>query len=221
MVYYYYNMPFSINNDAFKKYREMFNSYGLGVKTGIDLPNESIGLKGSNDTPGLLLDFSIGQYDIYTPLQLTQYINTIANGGERLKLYLLKEVYNNNELLLSNDRYLLNKIDLEPKYLNRIKDGFKAVLGYNGTGYGYIDLKFNPAGKTGTSQSFYDSDKDGIIDKQTITSTFAGFAPFNNPKMSIVVVTPDVSHIYGNTYMSMINRRISNEITKKYFEIYK
>ena len=218
---YYYNMPFSINNDAFKKYREMFNSYGLGVKTGIDLPNESIGLKGSNDTPGLLLDFSIGQYDIYTPLQLTQYINTIANGGERLKLYLLKEVYNNNELLLSNDKYLLNKIDLDSKYLNRIKDGFKAVLGYNGTGYGYIDLKFNPAGKTGTSQSFYDSDKDGIIDKQTITSTFAGFAPFNNPKMSIVVVTPDVSHIYGNTYMSMINRRISNEITKKYFEIYK
>ena len=220
---YYYNMPFSINNDAFNKYRTMFNSYGLGVKTGIDLPNESIGLKGSNDTPGLLLDFAIGQYDIYTPLQLTQYINTIANGGNRYKLYLLKEVYNNidDKLLLSNDKYLLNKIDLDKKYLDRIKDGFKSVLGYNGTGYGYIDLKYNPAGKTGTSQSFYDSDNDGIIDKETITSTFAGFAPYDNPKMSIVVVTPDVSHVYGSSYMSLVNRRISNEITKKYFEIYK
>lgn len=218
---YYYNMPFILNNDAFKKYRNMFNSYGLGVKTGIDLPNESIGLVGSNDTPGLLLDFSIGQYDIYTPLQLTQYINTIANGGNRLKLYLLKEVLKEDEILLYNDKYLLNKIELDTKYINRIREGFKAVLGYNGTGYGYIDSKYNPAGKTGTSQSFYDSDRDGVIDKQTITSTFAGFAPYDNPKMSIVVVTPDVSHIYGSTYMSMINKRISNEITKKYFEIYK
>lgn len=224
---YYYNAPFSFNNDPFNKYRTMFNSYGLGVKTGIDLPNESVGIKGVNDTPGLLLDFSIGQYDTYTPLQLTQYINTIANKGTRLKLHLLKDVHksNNSEIsdniLLSYDKYVLNKVDLEDKYINRIREGFKAVLGYTGTGFGYIDIKYNPAGKTGTSQSFYDSDKDGVIDKETISSTFAGFAPYDNPKMSIVTVTPDVSHIYGKDYLSTINKRISSQISKKYFEIYK
>lgn len=223
---YYYNAPFSFSNDPFSKYRTMFNSYGLGVKTGIDLPNESIGIVGSNDTPGLLLDFSIGQYDTYTPLQLTQYINTIANKGSRIKLNLLKSVHksSNSELsddiLLYNDKYILNNIDLDSKYINRIREGFKAVLGYNGTGYGYIDIKYNPAGKTGTSQSFYDSDHNGVIDKETISSTFAGFAPFDNPKMSIVVVTPDVSHIYGISYLSTINKRISNQISRKYFEIY-
>lgn len=223
---YYYNAPFSFTNNPFKKYRTMFNSYGLGVKTGIDLPNESIGIVGMNDTPGLLLDFSIGQYDTYTPLQLTQYINTIANGGDRIKLNLLKSVHrsSDNELsddiLLSNGAYILNRVDLDEIYLNRIKEGFKAVLGYNGTGFGYIDIKYNPAGKTGTSQSFYDSDNNGVIDKETISSTFAGFAPYDNPKMSIVVVTPDVSHIYGISYLSTINRRISQQISKKYFEIY-
>ena len=223
---YYYNAPFSFSNDPFSKYRTMFNSYGLGVKTEIDLPNESIGIVGSNDTPGLLLDFSIGQYDTYTPLQLTQYINTIANKGSRIKLNLLKSVHksSNSELsddiLLYNDKYILNNIDLDSKYIKRIREGFKAVLGYNGTGYGYIDIKYNPAGKTGTSQSFYDSDHNGIIDKETISSTFAGFAPYDNPKMSIVVVTPDVSHIYGISYLSTINKRISNQISRKYFEIY-
>lgn len=223
---YYYNAPFSFSNDPFNKYRTMFNSYGLGVKTGIDLPNESIGIVGSNDTPGLLLDFSIGQYDTYTPLQLTQYINTIANKGSRIKLNLLKSVHKSSnseisdDILLYNDKYILNNVDLDSKYINRIREGFKAVLGYNGTGYGYIDIKYNPAGKTGTSQSFYDSDHNGIIDKETISSTFAGFAPYDNPKMSIVVVTPDVSHIYGISYLTTINKRISNQISRKYFEIY-
>ena len=116
---------------------------------------------------------------------------------------------------------MLNSIPLDIKYINRIQQGFKSVLSYGGTGFGYIDLKYKGAGKTGTSQSFLDSDKDGIIDKETITSTFAGYAPYDNPEISIVVITPDISHVYGNSYLSSLNRRISNKISKKYFEIYK
>jgi len=48
---------------------------------------------GTSRQSGHLLDFSIGQYDTYTPIQLSQYINTIANGGTRLKPFLLKAVY--------------------------------------------------------------------------------------------------------------------------------
>ena len=87
-VNYYYDMPFTIQNNAFEIYRNTFKEFGLGVKTGIDLPNESDGLEGTNDKSGLLLDFAIGQYDNYTPLQLSQYISTIANNGNRMKFYL-------------------------------------------------------------------------------------------------------------------------------------
>lgn len=224
---YIYNRTFNLDKNPFKIYRDMFNSYGLGVKTEIDLPTESIGIVGKNDTPGLILDYSIGQYDTYTPLQLIQYINTIANNGKRLKLNLLNSVHKSNEEDISNNIiYLskvtnLNKVDLNIKYINRIQEGFKAVMSSDGLGYGYIFKEYEPAGKTGTSQSFYDSNSDGVIDKETITSTFAGYAPFENPKMSIIVITPDISHIYGSGYLSSINRRISQQISEKYFEIYK
>jgi cell division protein FtsI/penicillin-binding protein 2 len=59
--------------------------FGLGAKTGIDLPIESFDFKGIEKKLGYLLDLSIGQYDTYTPLQLAQYISTIANSGYRVK----------------------------------------------------------------------------------------------------------------------------------------
>lgn len=224
---YVYNAPLVINKEAFDIYRGIFSEFGLGVKTGIDLPIESVGYKGNNDIPGLLLNFAIGQYDTYTPIQLSQYINTIANDGSRIKLNLLKEVHlptsteEIGELLYKEEHKVLNKVDLDEKYIDRIQEALKVVMMPSGLGYGYINTVHMPAGKTGTSESFYDSDGDGKIDKETITSTFAGYAPYDNPKMSIVVVSPDISHIYGTNYRTEVNRRISKKIVEKYFEIYK
>lgn len=70
--------------------RYYFGQFGLGVKTGIDLPNESAGQIGRGNQPGFLLDLSIGQYDTYTPLQLAQYVSTIANGGYRMQPQVVK-----------------------------------------------------------------------------------------------------------------------------------
>jgi cell division protein FtsI/penicillin-binding protein 2 len=102
--------------------------------------------------------------------------------------------------------------------LDRVKEGFKMVM--RGTGAGYIDLKYDPAGKTGTSQSFLDSDDDGMVDKETVSNTFVAFAPFNNPKVTFTVVTPD-TYDYSSSHQSYVNRRISKRISEKYFEIYK
>lgn len=60
-------------------------------------------------------------------------------------------------------------------------------------------LKLNFAGKTGTSESFLDTNNDNIVDTATISSTFTGFYPVDNPKFSIVVITPNVSHKNGKT----------------------
>lgn len=226
---YAYNEALLLDNSAFEKYRNMYAQFGLGVKTGIDLPVESLGFMGTSKLPGHLLDFSIGQYDTYTPIQLSQYINTIANGGSRIKPYLLKEVYepsvNNKEkfgtMIYKAKTDILGKVDVEKKYMDRVKEGFNKVVS-SGLGYGYMGYYTDAAGKTGTSQSFIDTNNDGKVDTETITSSFVGYAPKDNPKMSIVVVSPDISHSHGyNTYQSAVTRRISAQITNKFFEIYK
>ncbi|MBR1717821.1 MAG: penicillin-binding protein 2 [Bacilli bacterium] len=214
---YFYDMPFQVNNNAFDIYRNTFSEFGLGVKTGLDVPNESTGLRGLNDKSGLLLDFAIGQYDNYTPLQLSQYISTIANNGNRMKYHLLKKYIKNNKTIEIKP-VILNKVNTNSIYLDRVKEGFKMVM--HGTGAGYINLKYDPAGKTGTSQSFIDTDNNGLIDKETVSNTFVGFAPFNNPVVTFTVVSPD-TYDYSSSFESYVNRRISRRISEKYFEIYK
>lgn len=220
---YEYNQGLSLDESAFDKYREMYAEFGLGKKTGIDLPVESLGYMGSSKLPGHLLDFSIGQYDTYTPIQLSQYINTIANNGTRLKPYLLKEVYKPSEnkdtfgsLIYKANITELGKLSLEKKYIDRVREGFSAVV-TRGLGYGYMGNYTNSAGKTGTSQSFIDTDGDGKVDTETITSSFVGYSPSDNPKMSIVVVSPDISIPDSTTYG--VTKLISSQIVNKYFEL--
>ena len=226
---YQYNQALSLDESAFDKYRDMYAQFGLGIKTGIDLPVESLGYMGKSKLPGHLLDFAIGQYDTYTPIQLSQYINTIASGGNRYKPYLLKEVYapseNNEEklgaLVYKSEKELLGTVDVEKKYMYRIRYDFSRVIS-NGLGYGYMGNYMNSSGKTGTSQSFIDNDGDGVVDTETITSSFVGYAPSENPKMSIIVVSPDISHSNGySTYQSAVTKRISANTVNKFFEIYK
>lgn len=191
------NMKLNATKEHFKKYREMLSSFGLGVKTGIDLPNEQTGIMGKTIADDLLLNLSIGQYDTYTPIEVLQYINSVAT-GKRIKLSLMQEIKNGEETLLENKSEVLNNVDLDKESLNRIKEGMKLVLS-EGTGKFYVPQGLNFAGKTGTSESFLDTNNDNIVDTATISSTFTGFYPADNPKFSIVVITPNVSHKNGKT----------------------
>ena len=226
--YYAYDQALSLDESAFTKYRDMYASFGLGVKTEIDLPHEGHGYKGSSKLPGHLLDFSIGQYDTYTPVEISQYINTIANGGTRFKPYLVKEAYetNNNKQqkfdkkIYSAEATKLNNVDVDKKYIDRVREGFRAVVSY-GLGTTYMgNYQSIGAGKTGTSQSFIDTNGDGKVDQETISTSFVGYAPYENPRMSVVVISPDVAVATAET-TSAINKRLSSQIVNKYFEIYK
>ena len=223
---YFRNMKLNFNQSSFDIYREMYHSFGLGVKTGIDLPRESSGYSSTDKAAGNLLDFVMGQYETYTPMQLSQYISTIANGGERLAPHLLKEVHTSSEtddigkLEYTVEKNVLNTINTSPEYMNRVKEGFGAVMDW-GYGMGYIDYNYRAAGKTGTSQSFIDTNNDGRIDTETITSSFIGYMPRENPKVSIVVTSPDSSHPNSNiNYASLVTYRITGEVSRKYVEMY-
>ncbi|MBR1936294.1 MAG: penicillin-binding protein 2 [Bacilli bacterium] len=225
---YYRGMKLNFNQQAFDTYRNMYHSFGLGVKTGIDLPVESKGYSSVDKAAGNLLDFAMGQYETYTPIQLSQYISTIANGGTRLAPHLLKEVHKSSstddigELEFAVENKVLNTIDTKPEYMARVKEGFYAVMNSpGGYGVGYMDASMRPAGKTGTSQSFIDTDNNGAIDTETITSSFIGYAPAESPKMSIIVTSPDSSHPNSQTnFASQVTYRIAKEVSEKYRQFY-
>lgn len=216
---YFPNMRLLFNQKSFDIYRNMYHSFGLGVKTGVDLPIESSGYSSKDVAAGNLLDFVMGQYETYTPLQLSQYISTIANGGDRLQPQFLKKVVDvNGKVIYDMKRNLLNKVDVSDVYLDRVKSGFLAVMNSGGYGVGYIDKLYSSAGKTGTSQSFIDTDNNGVIDTQTITSSFVGYAPHDNPVMSIIVTSPNSSHLNNSyDYASMVTKRITKRVTDEFF----
>ena len=213
---YSYNMALNATSQHFDIYRQTFAKFGLGSKTGIDLPNETTGITGNIIADDLLLNLAIGQYDTYTPIALSQYINTIASNGKRLKMNLVSKVLDNQgNIILNNEPTILSTIK-DTGYFDRIKEGMRQVLD-GGTGRGYVDPKYNPAGKTGTSETYYDKTT------TTITQTFAMFAPVNNPKYSIIVITPNVSYNtpeVDEKYIAPINRYISKEVSKLVFENY-
>ncbi len=215
---YKYNMHLNTTKNDFEKFRSTFREYGLGAKTGIDLPNEKTGIIGSLNQSDLLLNLSIGQYDTYTPVELFQYVSTVANMGEKRKPSLMAKVKNNNEIIYQNNYDLVSKVSLDSKYLSRLKEAMHLAT-TSGTARNYIKSTYNPAGKTGTSETFIDTNNDGVMDTKTTSIAFVGFAPYDNPEYSLVVLAPNIyvqrEYNYSKVY---ITRYISSGITNFLFE---
>ncbi len=198
-------MALNLDLDVFDKYRSTFNQFGLGVATGIDLPNESTGLVEAQRTSGKLLDFAIGQADLYTPMQLVQYVSTIATSGKRFAPTLVKEVYlpsnddvSGKQLVKGFEPNLLNVVEIDQQYFDRVHQGFIMALQQSGgTGYStFYKATYNPAGKTGTAQEYardaegrYIKDANGdFIDVHS--RTLIAYAPADKPEIAISVVVP-------------------------------
>ncbi|EKU49888.1 peptidoglycan D,D-transpeptidase FtsI family protein [Staphylococcus massiliensis] len=177
-------------SEAGIKLRKGLNQVGLGVKTGLDLPNEVNGqIEPLKDNPGNYLDLSIGQYDTYTPFQLAQYASTVGNGGYRIQPHIGKEIRkatNKDELgpvKSKIDGNVLNKINNSDKELNQVQKGFdKAFNDINGTGYmSFHDTVVPSAGKTGTAEVFLDGEP-------RVNSTYVGYAPKDDPELAFSIV---------------------------------
>lgn len=206
------NMMFNPTKEDFDKYRIVFKSYGLGDYTGIDLNEEKLGITGSLITGDLLLNLSIGQYDTYSPLMINQYISTIANGGNRYKLRIADfAVDSKGNRIEINPSTILNSVNIDKSYLERIQQGLRNVI-VKGTASGYVNRKYNAAGKTGTSETYYN----GIA---TTTKSFIMYAPFDNPEYAISIISPNIGYQNSkNNYNYPINSRLSRQITNILFE---
>ena len=215
------NMDLNASEKEFNIYRDMLSSYGLGVITGIDLPNERPGLKGNIISDDLLLNLAIGQYDTYTPIELFNYINTLAMKGSRISPSLVSTIKNNGVIIYKNNYEVVDNVQITNDDFNQIHKGFYEVMN-NGTGLGFMNRNLSPAGKTGTSESFIDTNNDGKIDTKTLTLTMAGFFPYDDPKVSLIVVCPNTSHNNGKNkdYIYYLTSRISRRITGIFNEHY-
>ena len=176
--------------EAGQKLRKGMNQFGLGVKTGIDLPNEVTGQTGIlKNNPGNFLDLAIGQYDTYTPLQLSQYVSTIANDGYRIQPHIVKEIRGASKtgkigpIKSHFNGKVLNKINNTDKEIEQVKSGFEMVFNQaEGTGYAsFNNTAVKAAGKTGTAEVTQDGEA-------RVNSTYIGYAPVKKPEMSFSII---------------------------------
>ncbi|PYZ99206.1 penicillin-binding protein [Alteribacter lacisalsi] len=202
---------------AYNTLRYYYSQFGLGVETGIDLPSEVTGLKGSTQYPGQMLFLTFGQYDTYTPIQLAQYTSVIANGGYRVAPRLVTEIRepgeNKHELGALNKQFepkVLNRIDMSDQDLARVQQGFYQVMhGSEGTARSYFrNLDYDVAGKTGTAQVTVDGESAN-------NQTLVGYAPYDNPEVAFSIVVPGVQREDAGG----IANRIGRDIMEAYFEL--
>ena len=188
----------NINLSLFDKLREYYAQFGLGVRTGIDLPNEGKGYNGGTADAFSALDFAFGQFDLYTPLQLAQYMSTIANGGTRIAPRLVKEIHEtspnggigNLEDVVPTK--IMNSIQVSKEILDHIKEGlYRVTHGENGTSATTFRT-YSPqvAGKTGTTEAFYSGPNPAYTNEAVENSTFISYAPYDNPEIVVAVVAP-------------------------------
>ena len=225
---YEYDKPLTLmNKNAFEDIRNHFASFGLGTRTGIDLPNEQFGYKGASRLPGHLLDLAIGQYDTYSAMQLAQYISTIANGGYRMKPHIVKEIRSaasrSDELgpvVRAINPTVLNTIDVKKEWLNQVKIGFRKVMQEpGGTAYNsFPNVKYAPAGKTGTAEAFYDGPMRNQYKEPppVINLSLVSYAPSDHPEVAMAVLVP---WAYQGDNENKASLKIGRRVLDTYFQL--
>ena len=218
--YFFYETGDRAGIDAIAKYALHF---GLGKKTGIELPSELSGTVASKENkkqwnPGDTLNAAIGQGDNnYTPMQIARYLSAIANGGTVVKPTLIKTIikpdgtevpreeienYTNEKLGIQNED---DGITISPETINIAKEGMRmATSEAGGTAYSiFKNFKVEVAGKTGSAEAGKDEN-----DNDVVHAWFVCFAPYENPEIAIVAMIENGGH--GN-YAAEIARDVLNQ----------
>lgn len=201
--------------------RNYFAEFGLGTQTGIDLPNESSGYTPTSDQLVSALDLAYGQFDLYTPLQMAQYVATIANGGTRYAPRIVKEIRGtdvNGELgavKTTVPSKVMNVINIDPNAMDRIHEGMRQVSHtVDGTArYYFLDYPIEVGSKTGTTEAFYSGPVQHASNEPVTNATYVGYAPFDNPEIAITVIVPYLlEESWGRE-----STKVAHEVMNAYF----
>jgi penicillin-binding protein 2 len=214
---------FKLGYQLYQKDKTLLQDYarefGLGSKTEVDLNNEAQGLvpgpqwrknyfdKRSQQIwyPGYTINLSIGQGNLRaSPIQLSSLINSVANGGELYQPLLVDKIIDTEGNVVKNRQpKLFNELPVSNKNLEIIKEGLKGVTTYGTARQIFSDVPISVAGKTGTAQTGSNRPNHGW---------FSGFAPVEDPEISIVVFIE-----YGSSSSNTLP--IAKNIIKEYFGV--
>ena len=189
-----------------ERWDSYMKQFGLGVATGVDLPNEYLGYldyKRSNESSLTKLAFaSFGQQAKYTTMQLVQYAATIANKGRRIQPHMVKEIIDcKGEIIKKFQPKILNEIKFHDEYWDVICKGMTSkVLGFDGFKYDFVR-------KTGTSEQ-------QLCKKIVENGVFISYAPATKPKLAIAIVIPEGG--FGGSSAAPIARKIYDAYDKVY-----
>ena len=205
--YYFAEMGYRMGLDTLNEY---YSALGLGEPTGIEI-GEKTGRQatnegGSNQAPWA----AYGQADqLYTPLQLANYIATLVSGGQHCPAHLLKSVksYDNSEIIATGDTTPLNTLSISDSTLQAVKKGMYGYTQPGGMVYSYFkDCIVSAGAKTGTAQLGGGLKNNGV---------FVAFAPYDNPEIAIALVLEkaDAGAVLATTAVDIINAYFDREDT--------
>ncbi len=207
-------------------YAELF---GMGAKSGIDLPGEAPGLiptakwkrinYSESWVTGDTYNMSIGQgFVLATPLQVLNAAATIANGGTLYRPQLVREVVDGEgNIIRAFAPDVIRHLPVSPENIDIVRRGMRAaVAGPGATAWAINVPGVAVAGKTGTAEFFIDRNKDGLPDRDRhghlpTHAWFVAFAPYEDPEIAVVVF------VYGGGEGSAAAVPVANEILNYYF----
>jgi len=189
-----------------------FSAFGLGSKTGLDLPGETSGrLPLVKNWSGVTLHtLSFGQGLSVSSIQLASALGAIANGGFLMRPYIVKEVLDGNgETVKANNPVIVRRV-ISAKTANTVRRMMMAVTSPDGTGTKAALAGFSVAGKTGTAQK-PDFEKGGYK-RGAYVSSFFGFVPAEKPALTIVVTLDEPQNgYYGGEVAAPVFKEIASK----------
>ncbi|HEM4927933.1 TPA: penicillin-binding protein 2 [Streptococcus suis] len=209
--------------NAMTKLRSTFAEYGLGASTGIDLPLESTGFLPEEYSTANFIMNAFGQFDNYTPMQMAQYVATVANNGKRISPHLVEGIYGNNpqgglgDLIETVSGKEMNQVNISADEMALLRQGFYQLV--NGGG------RFNTgsaigrgaavtiSAKTGTAETYTTTPSGEVV--TAVNTNVVAYAPSDAPKIAVAVVLPNLTNENSTT-----TKTITQEIINLYHSLY-
>ena len=193
--------------DNFKKY---YKAFGFNDKTGFDLPGEANGVFYTDEQFKIveLATSSFGQGPKITPLQLISAVSAVANGGNLMKPYLVKELTNEDGVVVKKSEPTIVRQIVSGETSDTVRELLENAVNV-GSGQNAYIKGYRVAGKTGTSEKIPRGQHKYI-------ASFVGFAPANDPKVACLVVVdePSLGSYYGGAVAAPVVGRILEDTLK-------
>jgi len=203
------------NYEAQQSFIERLESFGLTSKTGTEIKGESEPkvksprVSGQHWNGTTLPWMAHGYEAMFTPLQILNFCNAIANGGDLMKPYLVSKILKNGEVWETFENKVLVKQIASAESIRKMQALLKATV-LDGTGKSVRSDLVDIAGKTGTTRVNY-VDKDA---KKQYDASFVGYFPADNPKYTLLVqvYNPRGVHYYGGKVAGPVFKNIAEGV---------